>query len=549
MQVTSAWVQAPAQVGGLDHLAVQAPCINIYGRVLPGITNVTDRARYYSFYPWLIWALDKAGFTRYDDDFIERFRRADCLFSLIAERHAKSAGGNRDDHAAAMVGSNTLASVAVKLEPGTSVSLSQYSLREGAEARYFLNRLGGLGQYYLGVLRELKALDGDASRGIKYTAEVGEKIAEAIDAGVDRELFLKVVDLDRVSFEELEELSGFCPCQLVHNLVEQSMLIDMFFVRGEFYDPDALQRRWTLQLMLHLADSLASEGEELSETTFKAAVYTGSLPSSAPWQTPSLLQSTKQMWAIYAKNELLSLAVQGLFYALLDSYEDAGIRVESSSQLVDWYLDQPEAIAALTSLEQGAFAEVVRQSGTWLPPIEDWRNPLHEVSLTEQIAQLTRGPKSVECRKLITQAAMRALVALAGRTGSQLNQYGSVEFDKGFFDYYPANLQSFAAHAKGNWAGMMPRQLLEWLLMNWGVGLHLRVGFRKLRAQSQSTFRIRPSDAGLEIIAVPPAVHTRPRFNQAVRVLRDLGTLQMGEGKTSVPTLLGRSMMELGDDH
>lgn len=31
------------------NLAVQAPCINIYGRMLPGITIVTDRARYYSF--------------------------------------------------------------------------------------------------------------------------------------------------------------------------------------------------------------------------------------------------------------------------------------------------------------------------------------------------------------------------------------------------------------------------------------------------------------------------------------------------------------------
>src|SRR4051795_12310397 len=94
---------APSQIGGLDHLAVQAPCINIYGRLLPGITNVTDRARYYSFYPWLIWSFDQAGFTLYDNDFIERFRRADCLFSLIAERHAAMAGGVFEDHAAAMI--------------------------------------------------------------------------------------------------------------------------------------------------------------------------------------------------------------------------------------------------------------------------------------------------------------------------------------------------------------------------------------------------------------------------------------------------------------
>ena len=104
MDITTSWVKPPNAIGGLDHLAVQAPCINLYGRMLPGITNVTDRARYYSFYPWVVWALEKNGY-RYGDTFIDLFRKADCLFTLIAERHGKVAGGDRDDHAAATVGS------------------------------------------------------------------------------------------------------------------------------------------------------------------------------------------------------------------------------------------------------------------------------------------------------------------------------------------------------------------------------------------------------------------------------------------------------------
>ena len=143
MEIITAWVKPPPQVGGLDHLAVQAPCINVYGRLLPGITNVTDRARYYSFYPWLIWAFDQHGFMKYDDDFIERFRRADCLFSLVSDRHATLAGGEYEDHASAMVGSNTLSPVAKALSNGDEVKLSDYSLREGAKTRYFKNKLGG----------------------------------------------------------------------------------------------------------------------------------------------------------------------------------------------------------------------------------------------------------------------------------------------------------------------------------------------------------------------------------------------------------------------
>ena len=48
------WVEPEQPIRGLDHLGVQAPSITLYTQLLPGITNVTNRARYYSFHPWLI---------------------------------------------------------------------------------------------------------------------------------------------------------------------------------------------------------------------------------------------------------------------------------------------------------------------------------------------------------------------------------------------------------------------------------------------------------------------------------------------------------------
>jgi len=52
-------VKPPTAIGGLDHLGTQAPCVLIYSQLLPGITNVTDRARYYSLYPWLVWSFEQ----------------------------------------------------------------------------------------------------------------------------------------------------------------------------------------------------------------------------------------------------------------------------------------------------------------------------------------------------------------------------------------------------------------------------------------------------------------------------------------------------------
>ena len=83
--------------------------------------------------------------------------------------------------------------------------------------------------------------------------------------------------------------------------------------------------------------------------------------------------------------------------------------------------------------------------------------------------------------------------------------------------------------------------------MNWGIEVHLRVALRKLRGNSRSTFRIRPSDLGMQVIASPPAVHTRPRFSQAIRVLKDIGALEKTESGIWAPSDYGKLIVELGD--
>ena len=152
---TVAWVRPPEPIRGLDHLGVQAPCTALFGQLLPGITNATDRARYYAFHPWVLWSFEK----RYKDHSIDEFRRvlrrAECLFALIAIRHARKLGDSDDGrHGKAMVGREKL----LRIEEASDFSLDEYAALEGPN-RYFKNKLGGLGQYYFGPLRDLRVLD------------------------------------------------------------------------------------------------------------------------------------------------------------------------------------------------------------------------------------------------------------------------------------------------------------------------------------------------------------------------------------------------------
>ena len=550
MDTTTAWVKPPNQIIGLDHLAVQALCINVYGRLLPGITNVTDRARYYSFYPWLIWQFDQQGLTKFDSKFIDRFRSADCLFTLIAERHAAVSGDQYEDHAGSMVGSNTLSALVKNLTDSEPLRLSDYASQDNTSSRYFKNKLGGLGQYYMGVLRELSVLDGDTANGIRYTREVGQTIAECMEKGVQSDLFFSVLDKGLVNASELDALSSFCPCHLQRNTAEQAILQEIFFARGKYFDEEALPRRRTLQSLIQLSDLLADQGEGLTEQTFRACIYTGALPDGSLWQCPETLFTNRDKWATYARNELLSLSIQGLFYALLDGYEASALRFDTGKQLVDWFLDQPEVTNALSDLgESKTLSEQLLGCEKWLPAIESWDDNRHEIQSAERVVFLSGSKQHVSAstRQEIITRSLEALIALGYRMKDRDNPYGDLVFEEGQFLFYPINLRAFQFHIKNTWADFSMRELLGWLLLRWGVDTHLMVALRKLRGQSQSTFRIRPSEQGLEVIGVPPAVHTTPRFKQALRILKDIGALERTEAGAWVPSAIGKAVVEIGD--
>lgn len=210
MVAETAWVKAPATSGGLDHLGVQAPCINIYQQLLAGITNVTERARYYSFYPWFLWRFEQRFPDRDVELLTTYFRRADSLFTLIAENHGRDEGEpNTSKHGLGMVGRNTLVTQAgmggalAQLHAGKTVRLSKYATLEASPHRYFKNRFGGLGQYYFGVFYELGLLGGSLGSGARYTYEIGEPVARALEDGVPGDAFFDALEGDAIEAGDL----------------------------------------------------------------------------------------------------------------------------------------------------------------------------------------------------------------------------------------------------------------------------------------------------------------------------------------------------------
>jgi hypothetical protein len=536
MQVTTGWVRPPSAIGGLDHLGTQAPCVLIYSQLLPGITNVTDRARYYSFYPWVVWSFDKRFPNASADTFREFYRRADCLFSLIAERHSRKTDHDHELHGVAMVGRVQLVPALDRLEQGQELRLSDYT-GSAPGRRYFLNPFGGLGQYYAGALSQLELIDPSSKPWMKYTVERGQPLAEAIEAATPGSYFWDVLERDVVTLSDLDHLSGFCACSIRRNPTERQKLNDIFFDRHAEFAELGTQRRKTLALLLHLAKELhKTGGHDLTEARFRAAVYAGTLPGQHPYHVPPKLRSTQEAWALYERNDLLSITMQGVFAICLEqllgsaSRDDIDIgTVErfaatfARSRIVD------DACSRIEHPSLASLVEALSQDGVLL---SNWEHPDHEIPTAQR---LTAGVEKKTPQGELLAEALRVFALLYARDDDTRRPYGNLPITDESLDDYPINLSSFRARYD-RWKDCTIQELFADLFA-WVMNTHLRVALRKLRQTTNATFRFRPTERGLRVVDhVPPPAPTTPRFRQAVQVLRDIGALDRDRGTPGNPT-------------
>ena len=533
------WVEPSKPIRGLDHLGVQAPCVALYSQLLPGITNVTDRARYYSFAPWLIRSFE----VRYRDHSIDEFqrvlRRAECLFALIAIRHARVvADGDDRRHGAGMVGRFTLLRIPENEE---SIDLGDYAGLDGRN-RYFMNRLGGLGQYYIGPLRDLRILDytSGQNRALPgYDKVRGVALAQAFGNGVPQDAFFRVLERTSIRWSDLDDLKDFCPCHLPQSGPERTQLIDLFFARSDRYQsPESANRRASLALILNFFSRVTQCDGHAWDMVFRASAYSQALPAGEPWKVHPSLARTQCGWATYELNEMLSLALQALFSAVLRTVElDESGRLPSietagnvCSDLLPWTRE----------FRERRLADVIAELSSNLPPLGAWLDHAHEIQRCWRILKV--GAKLEAPSVLAEEGALVLLTLLARGVGE--HPYSDFEFEPDYFNASEVHLLSFRQAWQSTWSDMTVQQWVRWLAVNWGIQRHLSVALRKLRWDRRDTFRIRPLEQELRIVEVPSPRQTVPRLGNTFQILRDLGLVDLADDGWPCLTNSGREELE-----
>ena len=545
MKIDTNWVSPPLSIGGLDHLGTQAPCVLIYSQLLPGITNVTDRARYYSFYPWLIWSFDQ----RYQKDetkFVEFFRRSDCLFTLISERHARRTDRDNERHGVAMVGRVQLLQALDRLEAREGLKLSEYTSQESAH-RYFKNPMGGLAQYYAGTLADLKLMDSSAKPWIKYTKEHGAPLAAQVNSTTRADHFWRVVESDDVKLDDLDTMDAYCACRLAESLDECQTLTDIYFDRNNAYEQEGVQRKRSLGLILNLTCSLV-DGHDLKESVFLACTYSGTLPGRQHWAVPESLQATLACWAIYQRNDLLSIACQTVLGTVLRELapQNAANKITYGSveSFAEAFSSGGVVAAVAQTLGADSFGSFLERLAGAAPPIDFWESEDHEIQVAGRMMKSwARGDDA----QTLVELSLTVLALLACRDDPSQSAYGGLAIPPEALTNYPINLASFRSRV-ATWRTMTIPEVIADLVM-WCLNTHLRVALRKLNQTGRSTFHVRPSERGLEVVGeIPPPANTTPRFHQAVQILRDIGALTRDSSKPNRQTTVSSAGVKLMEE-
>lgn len=191
---------------GLNQLGLRNASEALYTMLLPGLNNVSNRIRYYSFYCWLIGEFYKGKERFSEKEFNKYIRYSEYLLALI---HSK---GNGIDGIPGITHALKIRSQGVyefDLQIGT------YNSQDKTDKdTYWANPGGVLKQYYSSSLKDMAILkeNNDISSILNISKEEriinGYMIAESFakNVGSDGTKFLNIVQRGKVTSTELDEL-------------------------------------------------------------------------------------------------------------------------------------------------------------------------------------------------------------------------------------------------------------------------------------------------------------------------------------------------------
>ena len=332
---------------GQDHLSLDSVSYNINDQVTPGFTTLTNRARYYALYCWILHDYFSGGHER--EAFAPFFRRREYAYALACASHYHEPdmpGG------LGIVGSRTASRRWKSREDPLDLSVS-----------HIKTRYGGFGDYRNAMQRVglLKLSDDQASLTESASdAPSGRALAEAFQRAIEDTVYFKeyrdAQEVPRSVIEEYGEAACLCLMRdapdgevLRRAMLQSDPQLSDRALRGVH-----LSRTKSLTLIFDAIHQC--EGERIDDMAWRKVLYYRSFSKGRPYEPPESLDETALVWRMYQQRELHVFTLTSMWSDLLWWLEDHGpATLEERVAALDSEVDLMHAGARFgLKAEQGA---------------------------------------------------------------------------------------------------------------------------------------------------------------------------------------------------
>ncbi|MDD4617054.1 MAG: hypothetical protein PHW76_08100 [Alphaproteobacteria bacterium] len=487
---------------GLDPLGMQNSSINLYQHLLPGISNVTLRIRYYGLYAWLAAVHAKDGSRSPDIKNWQRLvRRAEALYALVAVHNNDGAGVSGSRWARRHLDAS-----------GNQISFSEHA-DPGSAVPYLRQAWGAYGAAYGSQLFEIGVLTNAAEHDVPVPSqEVGDALAEAFENSSGTKIsdrYYEVLRRGLVTRRELDELEPVLPSKIGRNSTERQVYETLLFSRGDLQRREDHSRRDTLMLMLHAANHL---GEAPEIDAIRWLLYAASSADGRPLLlSDERLNQQRVRWWVYQANDLLHLSYETLLKFVLDTLADYRMGVPLSVLIGTCVAAILEAAPA----KPKSWKDFIRNT-------KPERNAATEKETGETyLSSICQSSNDIgsRCTAECAWAALRLLAIIQTRAASDLaaikRELGSL--NQQFFRSLITEIEYLSKLAEVDFTTAIVKTIESRI-----INRHLWVAHRKFRDQGDYTFLIEADDGHVRLRTTSVPVFTNPRLGPALWFLQDI---------------------------
>lgn len=377
------WAKSGNFVRGRDPLGVQNSSISVYASLLPGMTNLTLRLRYYGTYLWLLDQYDSlpedSSFKKDPQGQYTFIRRAELIIAFVMI--------NKYPKEQSVIGSQYVGEHLQEIN-----EKGYYDIALGADkdketpkgSVYWDYTSGALGQYYAGSLIALNLIN-QSSGYFHRTEDYGKELANAYALSLSKEtakLFIKRIKEGKLYREDIDNLDEIALNREYKNTPEGDFYVNMLIssdgpksktASNEFPS----QRKESLQLFMSLLDETDHKNAwlELPITSYKTCLS----------KTREEVKEATFGWYYYYLNELAHHSLETVFWGVLIEMDKGSYTLQ---QFISYITDQviKDTSNVFPSIQKTNIKDLISQLDN---------EAFNMMNLTDEISSLVKNKESI----------------------------------------------------------------------------------------------------------------------------------------------------------